>query len=1033
MPLFERKLDHTDPYHLSDLALIEEAPQTTPEAAREAIWELSPLNNVLEWVQESFFDDTPADPDFDYDFSKLDVRYRPIYGELVDTDSRAEFDSVINRYDESIKHHQAISNASIGYQAAYWTEQIFDPITLPLFFMPWMKGMQMGSVMARALKGASVAGADIGLRELGEHYQDPSRTAQDSAQSMFLAASIGAAAGMIGRRFLSQAEQKELQKVVDEVEKQARMTGESVGAAAKYPSKPTVKGESPLPGGKHIRKLMLKTPILRSAYSTLVGLAAPAARIAELVSTGITKVKHAAGISDRFNISLDDLVSSMRNVSRAELNVGLKLARKQLRARGVTKDGQTGKRITLNQLAAATERAVVYGDDVLEYTELLAMVKEIRKFRRNQFNRGVKVGLFKDGEWVKFNKHYGPRFYDRRLLREQPQVFQAAVVRGYRAGGDTRPLKELEQRAQDSHLQARTLSTNNTPEISYGGMGPISGHTKKITLEVDDEFIEGFLIRDVRRSQDSLIQHLEAEIVIRERYGQDALQMGVNGRLTIKPIQDEYISEFRKLRSRRLATAKAHPEKTEAINKQLDKTQKVHEESLKDLEHVVQKILGFGEYDGVISAGLARFLNETRAWTSAAWMGNSMIASLSEPMKQAMEQGFGRFFKSVRAVSIPKNLTEAQKQHLRAFGVGNEMGSQGTAAMVRAEVDDPGIVGGLGTIGSKYVAPWIYQLNGQNVFNTIFKRSAAVGHQDQVLRFAMGTQKEVVGSPEYRTAIARFAQVGIDKSMLSRIGAMAKKEGGVDDMKGVLFAASDKWADKVAATHLNESLVQIANSTIIHPRVGHVPRIIDNQVGRMILQFKNILFNMQGQLLIPTAQKLAMGDMRAARGVAAYMGVAWMQVQLRMMLAANFDMDKYENEFNRMSPGDHMREMLDRGGLFPFLLQGVGIADVYTEGRVSGLVHLNESARTYYRNASTIGNVIPAFSYLEKIVGALASPLTESGFQQSDANALGYTMPMRTLFWADPMLDAMQSGIVKRLPEGDRRKRRYARETIKFK
>jgi hypothetical protein len=808
----------------------------------------------------------------------------------------------------------------------------------------------------------------------------------------------------------------------------AALTGRSAGAMEVPNEWADVNMEAPQKGfGLH--KGMVRTPILRMAASTDVGLAEPAKFLPELTQSGIEKNKYLLGISEDFN-PVDFVVQRERR-SLGNTRMALMQAKKQ-----ILKD--YGDELTELELRKLVSQVVVYGDDHPVYRNpygkiLQPIINDARKFRQG-YEQRMKAGAvgMMDENVKPHNKFYGPRSYDLEAIRNNPDAWQKAVIRGYRSKGDTRTDAELAERAQEAFYNASTIS-----KLGGGGdfqmMRPMqtkAGSLKQITLDFDDSFIEDFLLRDVLDDHDKMIRNLLPEIILRERYSD--VERTVDG-LRVNYIEERFKKEFREKHGKLLKRyANAQEKAKQATNaeqktkyqksadrtkKKADKMLKVHEQNLIDLRHTIQKISGVGEDSSIITAGMAEFLGELRAYSQGAHLGNSALASLHEPITSMMVMGFTPIAKAFGVLGRQRQLLKPEIEKLRAVGAGMDLRSQQTTAMQRAEIEDPGFTKGWKSWGRRKVAPFMYKWNGQNLFNTVSKTGVATAMQDMIIRHALGKQAAKVGSPEYMTEISTMSKLGIGEPELKWIKEELDK-GLYKKIDDVYFADFDKFSDPEIRGRFGDALAMFGDYTVVGHSAGATPIMLDNPVGKLFTMYRNVFFNMQSKTIIPLAQRLARGDLRTARFLVASFGMSWIIYQVRMMGKVGWDMDKFQEEWDKMAIQDHVREAIAASGLSGLTEEMLGAADNLSNGRASNLLGLNESTKNYYNRNLGLTGLSPAISWADKITrGTIGAAVSEGNWTQKEINGLFYSLPGRTIPYLDPALDALQSSVVSEFPE----------------
>ena len=807
----------------------------------------------------------------------------------------------------------------------------------------------------------------------------------------------------------------------------AALTGRSVGAMEAKEQWADVNMEAPQKDlGVH--KAMVRTPQLRMAYTTEVGLAEPAAVLPHLTQSGIEKNKYLLGQSEEFN-PIDFVVHKERR-DLGNTRFAIKQAKKE-----ILKNHKD--ELTEMELRQIISKAAAYGDDagMNPYPELQSLIDEARAFRIRYENRmkSPRVGMMDEEVGPKWNKFYGPRNYDVEAVKEAPELWEKQVVLGYRAQGDTRTTEELIARAREASYNLSTISKS-------GGGGDFklkrpfqttAGRLKQITLEIEDKYIEDFLVRDVINDHDSMIRNLLPEIILRERYG-DLTRTAFG--FDVPFLENRFKDEFREKHARLLDTYKKAKTKAEAATtpeaktryeksaqrskKKADKMVNVHEQSLRDLRHILQKISGVGEHSTVLPAGVAEFLGELRGYAQGAHLGNSAVASLHEPITMMMVQGFTPLAKQASIWTRNwEKLSASELPRMRAAGLGMDLRATQTTALMRAEVDGATLTRGWKSWGRRKVAPFMYKWNGQNGLNAIYKTGAGGAMGDMIVRHALGKPASKIGSAEYLTEVSFMTRHGIGSGELKMIKAELDK-GKYTEIEDVYFAAFDEFDDPYLSARFADALAMTGETTIIGHSAGSVPAIFDNPIGRMFTMYRNVFFNMQGKTIIPVAQRLARGDLRTAQFLTASFGVAWMIYQFRLMGRVGWDMDKFQEQWDKMAIQDHVRESIAASGLFGLTDEMLGAADNLSGGNASKLLGLNESTKNYFNRNLGLTGLSPAVSWADKVVrGTAGAMLTEGKFTQKDINGLMYSLPGRSIPYLDPAFDAIQSSVIDYFPE----------------
>lgn len=146
------------------------------------------------------------------------------------------------------------------------------------------------------------------------------------------------------------------------------------------------------------------------------------------------------------------------------------------------------------------------------------------------------------------------------------------------------------------------------------------------------------------------------------------------------------------------------------------------------------------------------------------------------------------------------------------------------------------------------------------LITTIQSLASALGG-DELLRSA---ERAAAGTLPKREA-TRLAAAGIDLPMLQRIGTMGTQHG--EEANGLRFGHSDLWGDQKAAQAFEAAILKGAHAMSLRPGVGDIPLAMSHELGKLLLQFKSFAFAASRHVLMPIAQGVARGDVRAMSGL----------------------------------------------------------------------------------------------------------------------------------------------------------------------
>lgn len=183
---------------------------------------------------------------------------------------------------------------------------------------------------------------------------------------------------------------------------------------------------------------------------------------------------------------------------------------------------------------------------------------------------------------------------------------------------------------------------------------------------------------------------------------------------------------------------------------------------------------------------------------------------------------------------------------------------------------------------------------------TVQSVSSVLG-QDEVLRAA---QKFARGQLLPARQFARLAAGGIDRDMLVRIANEASRHG--EEINGLRFAHSDRWADQKAAQVFESAILRDAHAMTLSPGAGDLPLHMSTESGKFLRQFQSFSFAATRHVLLPLAQGIAAGDVRAMNGLLALVASGYL---------AYYTKQRTAGQPLESNPGRLALEVLDRSNL----------------------------------------------------------------------------------------------------------------------
>lgn len=1041
-----RQADTFD-FHDAPMEVTDIPPEFGEVAA--AAWSLTPTAGIIDWFKE---DDYPADPLFKADPSTLDRRFFNISEELSDAGSEKEYRAIQRRETERQDAMSTVHEGGVAGIAMAVGMDIFDPTMLPFLAVPFVgQATRLGNIA----KFGGVIGAEMGAREAIAHYQQPSRTKRDTIPIMLATTGLGMALGAVIKPSLKNVPRETTNKMIREQDKiykdtiaREETTGESVGARkATVYGVPAKLSEERVIAPKVAAKLVIPNPRSRLAHSANgYGMAEPSAIGDELIRGYVPKARDEMGISPRYpngkELPWDEEVMRVQEYLTAYSGSLNKTVQRLIKEK-------TGVKPRYRDVDELNHRIYMYGDEARipqrlsdNIPNIEQLLKEIEPyiddalktrtaFTLRQEQRGMfgyvketftdasgkaktRYKLDENGNKIRVEAKdlpkYSPRHahtvYDRKKISQNPNRFATTVAHAYRNPKRTKVLGLTDKRTFDD-LYSRGLDAvsniTSSAKLNIGDGGGVVKHygppsVKPVTMKILREDIDDYLIHSMDMEFNYLGKEVEPILNGLERYGDDGLEYTNKG-IEVKAFGERLEEEYLK---RRVPLAEK-----DAVA--LEKMTKGYAQAKTDIQHIVNKITGADRNLGVFDRKLGQILNELRAYTSFAWLGNVALASVHEVARSQILHGLGPMAKSMGVLINPTDLAKSNINALRAYSMGLDTTSARSSALMRADIEDPVAMSGMGSFATRNVDK-VYKYSGMNYMIQKWKDVEALSFMTDVVDFAIQKQIPDVGSGAYKAAMRNFTRFGINRTDFEKI-AKEVSNGGIVQEKGVWLIDADKFKNGELLNKFRSVIASAGETAVVRGGKGAIPIVMDNPIGRSMVQFKRVFFGYQGRME-SLALSLSEGDLRAANGLMTSFAMTWMAWQMRIFMK-HFANDpstaasEFEKEWNASPIQDHIYQMIDRTGYTGLVLQGLQQADKATKGGLSHAINTNVGSKHYRGDGTVIANMIPSLTWFEKVLSVATAPLKEGGATPKDIKNAASLGPMATVIYLDPILEAI--------------------------
>lgn len=226
------------------------------------------------------------------------------------------------------------------------------------------------------------------------------------------------------------------------------------------------------------------------------------------------------------------------------------------------------------------------------------------------------------------------------------------------------------------------------------------------------------------------------------------------------------------------------------------------------------------------------------------------ISALPDLMRPVMQHGLSKSLRPMASMLRNMEAVKIATKDLREMAVGLDY-VLSTRTKAIADLTDPysrrsGLERGLNW-GTQKFGNWTLM----NQWNSTLKSWSGLIAQSRVLDNARLTAG---GKSIPKADLRKLAQMGIDESMLRRIGEQFAKHG--EDMDGLLTGHSHLWDDRAVREAFQSAILKDVDSTIITPGVGDTPLMMSSEAGKIILQFKTFIFAAHNRMLVSEFSKV---------------------------------------------------------------------------------------------------------------------------------------------------------------------------------
>ncbi|MGX8076914.1 hypothetical protein [Serratia marcescens] len=495
-----------------------------------------------------------------------------------------------------------------------------------------------------------------------------------------------------------------------------------------------------------------------------------------------------------------------------------------------------------------------------------------------------------------------------------------------------------------------------------------AGFTKSRSLLIPDERIEDFLESDINHVMESYLRQVGSEIELTAQFG--SKDMGEQ----IRQVSEEY--------TQLIKDAKTPKERA--------KLEKQREADLRDIEAMRDRLIGtYGAPKDprsfFVRAGrVARNVNFLRL------LGGMTISAATDLMRPVMQHGLSKSMRPMGAMLRNMAAVKVATKDLREMAVGLDY-VLSTRAKAIADLTDPysrrsAFERGLNW-GTQKFGNWTLM----NQWNSALKSWSGLIVQSRILDNA---QLLAAGKEVPKKEVRKLAQIGIDQSMLRRIGEQFAKHG--EDMDGLLTGHSHLWDDRAVREAFQSAVLKDVDSTVVTPGVGDTPLMMSNEVGKMILQFKTFIFAQHNRVI---ASGIQQGDAAFYLGAMGTIALGAMVYVMKQKLSGR-DID--------YSPNNLVKEGIDRAGMIGWLSEPLNAVENISGGRFGLGAMFGAPPVSRFQSRNAIGALMGPTFDMAGDGAVIANGVLNGEFDDKQTHAVRKLLPYQNLFYISPLLNRVE-------------------------
>jgi hypothetical protein len=489
---------------------------------------------------------------------------------------------------------------------------------------------------------------------------------------------------------------------------------------------------------------------------------------------------------------------------------------------------------------------------------------------------------------------------------------------------------------------------------------------KERTLDVPDEILAPYLERDFDLVMSGYFRAVAPEIEMR-RAGMSSPALETElGELT-----DEY--------HRALAKHIDDNVKTKELTAS-------YEQSMNDLMLLRDRLMGNVGVRGGQHVNLIRAARIARTYNYVRLLGSQMLSSMSDYGRLISRYGLTKTVASTAKFLGDWHLNKLTRESAHRFGTALEMvldSRTQTMADIGEELPRTRMDQGMQWVSNKFsraslMSPW----------NATMKSLATLIEQDEIAR-ALTRQSNFDK--------ARLATAGFEEEELPVLRQMIAEHAEKTD--GITRLRTELWQDQALARKVEDSITKVADEIIVTKGLGDLPRFMDNELLKTMLQFRSFAMASVNRTMIPLAQGAVNGDLaRTAQGVGS---------MLTLGMFVYYAKEKAAGREPDLDPKRLVAEAFNWSGLLGFFPDLWDPIAAYSPEDENGENILPRFSR--FKSRSPMESILgPTFGTgIDTVLGSLGG-FADGTLEQKDVERFRRLLPAQNLFYIRRLFNAIE-------------------------